>query len=51
MVDRPNATVIVSGIFGVTFANGLRACVHKNQTLSGKLQNFKIAQTLVVSSP
>ena len=29
----------------------LRAGVHKNQTLSGKLQNFKIAQTLAVSSP
>ena len=29
----------------------LRAGVHKNQTLSGKLQNFKIAQTLAVSNP
>ena len=29
----------------------LRAGVHKNQTFSGKLHNFKIAQTLAVSYP
>ena len=31
--------------------NPLRVRVHKNQELSGKFENFKIAQTLAISSP
>ena len=33
------------------FIGTLRANVQKNQTLSGKFQNFKITQTLAISGP
>jgi len=40
-----HATVIYS-----VLRENLRVRVHKNQKLSGKFQNFKITQTLAISS-